>query len=216
MIKKYFASIGIKRFLYLLLGHVFIGMGVSIFKLAQLGNDAFNGMVMSLSDCTGIAYGTFFVIVSAVLFVIQLLAGRELIGIGTLVNLLLQGYIAAFFYELGLQLALVPKGLLMQIVVMCIGVAVCSFGVSMYQYSNAGVASYDSLSLILAKKIKKVLYFWWRILTDGTCAVICYLSGGLIGIGMLVATFGLGPFIQFYNVHIMNRLMLEKKKNRNE
>ncbi|NCC42352.1 MAG: hypothetical protein EOM18_01950 [Clostridia bacterium] len=211
MIKDYFKNIGWKRILFVFLGNMFIGMGVSIFKLARLGNDAFNGMVMSLSDCLGIAYGNFFVVISVLFFIIQLTAGREFIGIGTVVNAFLQGYIATFFYNLWIMMSLQPKVLLMQIIVMCVGVVICAFGISMYQSANAGVASYDSLPLILAKRIKKVPYFAWRMLIDIMSALTCYLSGGLIGIGTLVCTFGFGPIIHFFNINVMRKLLKEKK-----
>lgn len=200
------------------LGNIFIGMGVSIFKLAQLGNDAFNGMVMSLSDLIGINYGTFFVVVSVLLFVIQVLFGREFIGIGTLFNMFLQGYIATFFYSVWTGLSFSPESLVIRIIVMCVGVVICALGLSMYQSANAGVASYDSLPMIMAKRFTKVPYFFWRILADGICALICFTSGGLVGIGTLVGTFGFGPIIQFFNVNLMNRLLKEKasdnKKNK--
>ena len=39
-----------RRILIMLLGNVFLGMGVSIFKFAGLGNDAYNAMMMALSN----------------------------------------------------------------------------------------------------------------------------------------------------------------------
>lgn len=210
MIKQYFVRMGWKRFVLMLLGNVILGMGVSIFKLANLGNDAFNAMVMSLADCTMIQYSALFAIISGILLLIELIGGRELIGIGTLVNAFLQGYIATFFYGIWTGLDWKPTGLLIQIAVMCIGVVLTAFGLSMYQSADAGVSPYDSIPIIAAKRIKKVPYFWWRIFMDGLSALICFLTGGLIGIGTLAGTFGFGPLIQFFNVHIMAGLLKEK------
>ena len=47
---EYVKKIGMRRILIMLLGNVFLGMGVSIFKFAGLGNDAYNAMMMALSD----------------------------------------------------------------------------------------------------------------------------------------------------------------------
>ena len=37
MLKQYFKRIGAKRMVIMLLGNVFLGMGVSIFKLSEMG-----------------------------------------------------------------------------------------------------------------------------------------------------------------------------------
>lgn len=207
MVKRYFQRIGWKRVLVMLLGNVFLGMGVSIFKLSCLGNDAFNGMLMALADCAGIPYARFFVIFSICLFIVELLTGRSFVGIGTVVNTFLLGYIVTFFYDMWIKLFQIPEILLLQIVVMLIGVIVCSFGISMYQTPDAGVSPYDSLSLILAKRFDWVPYFWCRMLTDGVCALVCFLAGGLVGIGTLVAAFGFGPFVHFFNIHFTEKIL---------
>ena len=77
----------------------------------------------------------------------------------------------------------------------------------MYQLPDVGVSPYDSLSLIMAKRIKRMPYFWCRMITDGVCALICFVTGGLVGIGTLVAAFGFGPFIQFFNIHFTEKLL---------
>ena len=100
MIDKYLKTIGWKRIIVMLLGNVFLGMGVSIFKFSCLGNDAFNGMLMSLAECTGIEYARFFVIFSIGLFIIEFLTGKKYIGIGTIINTFLLGYIVTLFYEI--------------------------------------------------------------------------------------------------------------------
>ena len=74
---EYVKKIGMRRILIMLLGNVFLGMGVSIFKFAGLGNDAYNAMMMALSDVVGIPYARFFAIFSVGLFVIELIAGRH-------------------------------------------------------------------------------------------------------------------------------------------
>ena len=66
MLAGYFKKIGMSRFTVMAIGNLFLGMGISIFKLSGLGNDPFSGMVMALSDRTGITYALFLVLVNAV------------------------------------------------------------------------------------------------------------------------------------------------------
>ena len=191
----------------MILGNIFLGMGVSIFKLAGLGDDAFNAMVMALSEIVGIQYANFFVIFSVCLFVIQIIFGRKLIGLGTIVNTFFLGYIVTFFNYVWEMFSFTPAGFVQQLLVMFIGVIVCGFGLSMYQTPNLGVSPYDSLALIISERLEKIPYLWCRITTDAICALIAFLAGGLVGIGTLVAAFGIGPFVQFFDTHFTKKIL---------
>lgn len=204
---NYFKRIGWKRVLVMFLGNVFLGMGVSIFKYAQLGNDAYDAMVMALADCAGIEFGHFFALFSLGFFVLQLFIGRKYIGIGTVTNCFLLGYIVSFFYRIWTSFGETPDHLLIQLIIMVVGVVLTGMGLSMYQKPDVGTSPYDSLSLILAEKIKKVPYFWWRMLTDAICVLVAFLAGGLIGIGVLAAAFLLGPFVAFFDRHLTEKLL---------
>lgn len=207
MLVNYFRKIGMRRFIVMAAGNIFLGMGISIFKLSGLGNDPFSGMIMALSDVTGITYAVFLIMMNLVLFIYEIAAGRNLIGAGTLVNAFLLGYIVTFFYNIWLLFPGVPQQLIWRVVTVLIGVIVTSFGVSLYQYPNVGVAPYDSISLILCRKMPHVPYFWFRIGTDAFCALLCWISGGIIGLGTLLSAFGLGPVVHFFNVHVSSRLV---------
>ena len=62
MLVNYFKRVGSRRLVIMLIGNVFLGIGVSIFKLSGWGNDPFSGMIMALSDLFGISYGSFLII----------------------------------------------------------------------------------------------------------------------------------------------------------
>ncbi|WP_342447437.1 hypothetical protein, partial [Paenibacillus ihuae] len=203
-------KVDITRLIIMVLGNVFLGMGISIFKLSGLGNDPFSGMVMALADSSGIVYANFLILLNLVLFVIQVIWGRKLIGAGTFVNAIFLGYIATFFYNIWLNLLGEPQMFWLQVVTVAIGVVVCSFGISLYQTSQVGVAPYDSLSLIMNKRFPKISYFWHRMFTDALCALVCFLAGGIIGLGTLATVFGLGPIIQFFDVNFTKKLLAKR------
>ncbi|MGN1144901.1 MAG: YitT family protein [Acetatifactor sp.] len=214
MLKNYFQRVGVKRILMTVVGNIFIGLGIGIFKLSGLGNDPFTGMNMSLAACVGLEYAHFQVIFNLCLFVVQWFLGKEFIGVGTIVNACFLGYIVTFFYNVLYGLLGVPHILWLQVLVVCIGVVICSFGLSLYQTSDVGVAPYDSLSLITRKHLPRIPYFWHRILDDGIAALVCYLAGGIVGLGTLVSAFGLGPFIHFFNEHFSKKLLISKKNEK--
>ncbi len=188
------------------LGNVLLGMGISIFKFAGLGNDPYSGMAMALAERVGMQYANLLLIVNLFIFVLELVFGRAFVGAGTLVNAFFLGYITTFFYALWTRFAAPPASLAVQIPVMLAGTVVTGLGVSMYQTPNVGVSPYDSMSLIMTKRMPKISYFWNRIFTDALCAFVCFLAGGIVGLGTLVSAFGLGPVINFFNVHFTRKL----------
>ena len=195
-----------KGFIGMLLGNLILGLGIAIFKLSGLGNDPFSAMMMALADRTPLEYAALTAILNTFFFIIEFLFGKRLIGPGTIVNWFFLAYFVTFFYtKLPLVLA-TPQSIVSHTLYLLVGVTVVSFGVSLCQASNSGVAPYDSISLIMAEHLP-IPYFWCRLSNDVLCALICFLAGGLLGIGTLVCALFLGPFIHFFNQTITYKLM---------
>lgn len=215
MITSYLKRVGWKRILMTIIGNIFIGLGIGIFRYAALGNDPYTAMNLSLSECVGMSYPVFQILFNLIAFVIQFLWGRELIGIGTIVNAFFLGYIVDFFYHILLLVPVSPEAFWQSVIIVCVGVIICSFGLSLYQTSDVGVAPYDALSLITQKKLPKVPYFWHRMFDDALAAGISLVATGFtnIGLGSLVSAFGLGPFIHFFNKHFSDKLMKSMDKS---
>ena len=206
--EEYLKSINWKHILIMCIGNILAGMGSAIFKLSGLGNDAFSGMNMALADQLGMSYGNFQLLLNILLLLVEIFFGRKFLGIGTLVNAAFLAYICTFFYNIFTKtMHLGPVTFAQKLLVLCVGVVICCLGLSMYQQTNEGVAPYDSISLIMAGRWPKIPYFWHRISNDALCALICFLAGGIVGIGTLVTAFGLGPVIHFFNRHVTDPLL---------
>ncbi len=194
-------------------GNLFIGAGVAAFKFSLLGNDPFDGMNMALSDLLHIYYPLLQIMVNICFFVIQILLGRDLIGLGTIINAVFLGYIVDFCAR-GLDLiADTPESMALRIAIMLMGLILTGLGLSLYQTSDLGVAPYDALAIIMDRKIKKLPYFFARIICDAGCAAVCFFAGGIIGLGTIASAFGFGPVISFFNKTVSNKLL--KKDSRN-
>lgn len=204
---EWIRNINWKYVIVMCIGNIILGLGIAVFKFSGLGNDPFSGMVMALSDRVRIEYAVFLIMINTIIFIVEFMLGKKLIGLGTFVNALLLGYVVTFFYNLIVSVAGEPGQLSQRILIVCIGVIVTSFGVSMYQLPKQGVAPYDSMSLIMTERLKKIPYFWNRVVTDAFCALICWLTGGIVGLGTLVSAFGLGPFVQFFDTHFTSKLL---------
>lgn len=204
---KYLKGIGPKRFVAMFIGNAILALGIAIFKYAGLGNDPFTAMAFATSDFVGVPYPPFLICINIVFFTIEFIFGRKYIGVGTIVNAVLLGYMVDFFYKIMEAFSLPPSAFIVQLPVMILGVLVTGLGVSFYQTSDAGISPFDSMSIIMTERIKKIPYFWNRVFTDACCALVCFLCGGLLGLGTLVCAFCLGPVVHFFNKHFSEKII---------
>lgn len=200
-----------KRWAGMFLGNLILSLGVCVLKWSGTGNDPYTGMNMALAAVVGISYGTFLILINCFVFLIEFIWGRKYIGPGTLVNWFLIGIIVDFLYPWIQGTFGVPEALWQKLVLSVVGVIVTALACSVYQTADAGIAPYDSLSIIGRERFH-MPYFLCRILTDGTCALVCFLAHGVVGIGMVLCVCGLGPVIAFFNKHVSVPLMFGKKR----
>ena len=198
----------VKRIVFCFLGVVIIGLGCALFKQSQCGNDAFTALNIAVSDKTGISLGTVTVLMNCFYLIFPLIWGRKYINIGTVLNGVLLGYIVDFFFRLINGIFSDPSSLVIRLLWLVPAVIVISLGISLYQTADLGVGPYDYLALGLRDHLH-FPYFACRIFTDSLCALIAWLLGGLIGIGTLLCALCLGPFTQFFDRTVSQKLMPE-------
>jgi len=201
----------LKNFFVMLAGIVLLSLGIALFKMTLMGNDPSSAFVMAVGDKIHIDFSIVLIICNLLWFVVEIIWGRKMIGIGTFVNWFFVGTIASLFVKLIGMVLHVEDSFPLRILVLVVGVLILSLGASMYQTADMGIAPYDALSLILSKKTP-IPYFWCRIMTDGACALLAFLLGGIVGIGTLICAIGLGPFITFFNKNISEKICDKKEK----
>ena len=203
-------NIGTRRMTGMIVGNILLGLGVCIFKTSGMGNDPFSAMAMSVSALLHLPYSSFLVLLNTFIFIIEILWGRKYIGLGTFANWILVGYVAELFITLSHQIITPLQSFLEQLPFAILGVIITGLGVSLYQTSDAGIAPYDCVAMVMEERIPKLPYFWCRMICDATCATIALLSGGLIGLGTFLCAFGLGPVIHFFNIQVSQKLLARR------
>ena len=184
-----------RRIVGMMVGIVIIGLGIALFKQSHLGNDSISALNMRLAELLGISLGVQNVATNILFFALEFWFGRKYIGLGTFVNGIGMGFIITFFYD-PIAAAFGPAASLPeQLVWVVLAVLVTALGASLYQTADLGIAPYDYLSLGLR---------------DAFCALLCWLLGGLVGLGTLICAFCLGPFIQFFNGLVSERVLQYK------
>lgn len=200
-------SITPRRFFGMLLGNVLIGTGSAILRLTLLGTDPFTGMNLGIAGFTGVSFIICQTILNLSLFTVQIIFGRDLIGIGTIVNALLlsvfvSGAYAILHYFTG-DLTSFP----VRLITLVPGLLVIGLGLGLYQDAHLGVAPYDAIPLMVCARFPRLPFFVCRVALDGVATLVCFLTGGVVGIGTLASAFGLGPIVNTFDRLFIRRLM---------
>ncbi len=194
------------RILMTVFGVSIAGLSVGLFKHSQFGTDPFQCFVNGMHTVLPFSFGTLYVILNIVLLIIVFFIRKHYIGIGTIINLFLVGYIVEFSH--GFLQDIIPEpSLLIRIVMLAVGFLVICFASAFYITADLGVSTYDAVSLIMAdKKIARFQYC--RIATDIVCVVVGVLLGAIVGVGTIMTAFLMGPFIAFFRRRITDPLLM--------
>ena len=208
-----------KRIVLCVIGVIVCGIAVGFFKFSAFGVDPFTSAMCGLDITLPIEYGMLYIIANAVLLLFSLIFDRRMIGLGTIVNLFLVGYLAQYT-ELFLRSILSPESLVARIICLIIGVLALSFSAGLYVPADLGVSTYDAVALIMANKWHILKFKYDRIITD----LICVIAGGIlfivsgnpfseitaiIGIGTLITAFCMGPLVDFFADNFTKRFLLK-------
>lgn len=187
-----------RRLLMTLIGIVICAMSGGIMKRAGFGGDPFQMLCNGLDLVLPIDFGTIHVILSVVMLAVILKLDRHFIGVATVFNLFLTGYIVDFTYR-GLMLLFPDPGMAVRIALLAISLVLMCFSASLYFTSDMGVSTYDFVALYISKIQKKVPFRFVRITTDAICVTAGFLMGYAPGVGTLITAFFMGPLISFFN-----------------
>lgn len=191
------------------LGVVICGVSVGMFKHAALGVDPFQALMSGLDAVIPIRFGTLYVLVNLLLLLFALVFDRHKIGLATLINLFLLGYIAEFSQHCAAALLPDPS-LPVRFVLLGAAIVIMCLASAFYFTADLGVSTYDALSLIWSERQKKLPFFACRVISDLVCVglgvLLCRLAGFTpveitreVGIGTVVTAFFMGPLIEFFN-----------------
>lgn len=186
----------LKRYLFLMMGNMIIALGIAFFLRADLGIDPFTSMNIGISQFLDINFSVVQWIQGIFILSIIIFIDRKKIFVGTVVNMFLVAPLIQFFSGMIESITLPTGNLIISIVIAIIGCIILSIGAGMYLGSDLGMAPYDLIAIIISEK-KPISFKWMRIITDGICVVIAGLTGGPIGIGTIMAVFGMGPMIAY-------------------
>lgn len=190
-------------------GIVVCAISGGIMKRAGFGGDPFQMFTNGLDNVLPLDFGTIHVIISVILLAIIAKLDRHYIGVATVFNLFLTGYIVDFTYR-GLGILFPAPGMVLRIAMLLVGLVLMCFSASLYFTSDMGVSAYDFVALYISKIQKKIPFRFVRISTDTICVLSGLIMGCMPGVGTLITAFFMGPLISFFNRTISEPLRYGK------
>lgn len=182
------------RFLRLLLGLFIYALGTVFTIQANVGLAPWEALHLGLSDLTGLSFGVIVILVGLVIL-IATVAMKEPIGIGTVANVFMIG----LFCDWINYLHIIPlvNNFWLGILVMLLGMFLISLASYFYIGSGFGAGPRDSLMIALQKRLPKVPIGLIRGTIEGTALLIGWLLGSKVGLGTVLAVFGISFVLQF-------------------
>ncbi len=183
------------RIIMAVFGIVLCGISVAMFKVSMFGTDPYQCLVIGLDIIIPISYGTLYLIMSAITIIIIFFISKKHIGIATVICVFLLGYIIDFT-EYQIIHIIGEINFIVRVVLLLLGFILLCFSMAVYFTADLGVATYDSIALIMAdKNVAKFKYC--RIFTDSICVGIGFILGAPIGVGTIMTAFLTGPVISW-------------------
>ena len=184
-----------------------------MFNFSAFGMDPFQVLAHGIWKHLPLGFGSFYLILNLIMLVFIFFIDRHKIGLGTVINIFLLGYVVEFSSWLFVNWISYPTvGL--KVLFLIIGLVVICFGSSLYYVADLGVSTYDAVALILSEK-KVARFQFCRIGSDLICTVLGYLLGATVGLGTLITALFMGPIIEVFNRKISTPLRYGKTKEQN-
>jgi len=176
----------------LLLGLFLFALGIVVTMRANLGFGPWEVFHQGVSIRIGLSIGNVSILTGLLICVLVVLAGEKL-GLGTILNMVLIGV----FMDRILALGAIPRmvGFLPGLFMMFAGLFIISFASYFYIGSGFGAGPRDSLMVALERKTGLAVGLC-RGIVEGSAVMAGWLLGGPVGLGTVLAAFGIGFCIQ--------------------
>ena len=203
-----------RRIIMAAAGILLTGVSIGFFKRSLFGVDPYQCFVNGLDNIIPLRFSTVYLLANVVQLIVVFFMNRHYIGISTLMNLFLLGYVVEFS-EATLERMFGDLGLGMRIVFLVIGIVVTCIAAALYYSADLGVSTYDAIPLHIAslepRLFGHVLPFRVvRIISDVICTAVGVALGARAGLGTVVTALFMGPLIAFFRRTISAPLVQQK------
>lgn len=182
------------RTIRLIFGLVLYGLGSYMSIQANVGLAPWDAFSMGISYKTGIMYGNVVVYTGFLIIIIDFLL-KEKIGFGTIINAILIGKVVDLCNYLGLLPML--DNFAAGVAMLFAGQVVICLGSYFYIGAAMGCGPRDALMVAMGKRFSRLPIGLVRGILEGTVLLLGWLMGAKVGIGTIIAVFGIGTIMEY-------------------
>lgn len=182
-------------------GFAIYSIGLLFSIRANIGLAPWDAFSIGISNLTGISYGNASIYTGIVILIIVVIFLKEKIGVATILNTFLIG----FFVDILQSMNIVPymTNFFLGILMLLAGQVIVCFATYFYISPGLGCGPRDTFMVALGKKLPNVPIGAIRGSIEGTVLVIGWLLGAKVGLGTVIAVFGIS-FIMQYTFRLLN------------
>ncbi|WP_045524405.1 YczE/YyaS/YitT family protein [Neobacillus niacini] len=196
------------RFIFFIAGLSIMTFGICLTIKAELGAGAWDALNVALTDSVGLTIGTWIIIDGAVLVAVNSLLVKRRPEILSILTIILIGSLVdlwMFFVFDPLEV----NGLLFKVVTLVLGIFIIGLGAAIYLQAKFPLNPIDSFMMAIIERFR-VNLMMAKTIGELIALVPALILQGPIGIGTIIITFTIGPFVQLcfpYFEKLMNRLL---------
>ena len=179
------------RYLKLFLGIILSAFGIALVVQADLGAFPKTCLNIGLANCTGFSLGFASFLVEALILIFNF-SFKEKIGMGTLLNAFLSGYILDFY----LTYLPIAANIVTGIIMIVIGMIIQSLGYYLITDCALGNTATNGFMMIIHKKTNTSI-LTIRTIEETVFAVVGFIMGGPIGFATVLLSITFGSVMSF-------------------
>ena len=175
------------------LGLAICAFGTYLSIRANIGLAPWDAFSIGVSNISGVSYGTV-VVVTGLIVLIADIVMKEKLGVGTLLDIAIVGKTVDFYTWMDL----VPQqhNLALGLPMMVAAQFILAFGIYIYMSAGLSCGPRDALMIGIGKRLSRIPVGAVRTMMEAVVLLVGWLLGAKIGIGTVVAVFGLGICLQ--------------------
>lgn len=202
-----------QRILFYIIGLFFVSSGVSLTIKANFGTGAWDALNVGLSAQIGLTVGSWVIVIGIILTFFNAALIRKHPDYLSIGAIFVMGPLIDFWLLFAYK-NIEPTTINMKVFIIMIGIIMIGFGAAIYLQANFPLLPIDGLMMAIKERFHVSLMAAKTI--GELCALtLAFLVKGPIGVGTILVTFTVGPFIQLFFPYfdkLKNRLKSENYK----
>lgn len=196
----------IRNWLAYIVGLSIIQLGVAIFLDLNLGSDPFTIFTQGVSRTFQITPGMANRILTLIILVILLFGDKKYINIGTIIPIIIAGFIMDAMLTLINPLQLGSFPIAIKIILFILNCVVIGVGFSIMKLADLGIAPNDVVYMTLVDYLHQS-YGKVRMEVDAIYLIVGIFMDGVVGIGTVICIICLGPIVEFVMKHLEKHIL---------